>query len=1213
MTKTKRTTLLGILFLFTVLSINTLHAQVIPNQGSWQPVGNTTLTEVFSDANNTDGAMDGAIYVDGKSAATGQGATFTFNGQMTASENFSLSTYVYNVNSSYVKFRTELYNATNNSVLDWEENLIGGGNTTPLLINLSYTTGTTDVGDVLQLRYIRTDDGNTARNLAIDNAKLNGVFLPGLTNQPPPTPPCPITVTPDIPLVASNATLEAQVDQIYNKYSDYYLGTNPPSAGDLTSATNAYNNLNISVSGTTISGNQLSNFNGTPFLRTFARYLKFNPNNASVKQMAQRTIWLVSKQFCDGTLTKDRTMYAYRNFARPAIFLKDVLNATQKGLFEYTLYKHADDLKVFWAPDYIAYQVVNDAIDTDEIYNLSDVLMAYAVWQDTPEKRLQYMKGFQRYLERFFSYSNGTTNGIKRDGSGFHHWTAYDQYMYAYNTAMVDIDCLSDTDFQVGQAHYLIFRDAVMAHLIKTNDDDYRALSVCGRVPQGRKNNQSQANLKRMILTGGKILNLTTGDPVLAGLYNRRYGVDPAFNYSTIGSFEEGFYQFNHAHLSIFRKDDWVVTNKGLSDNMWGTETYTSSNRYGRYQSYGALEIMYPGNLLTGNGFDLNTWDWNFQPGTTSILLSFQELHTERGRIDELQQKRFAGALAFQNQGSSWLNNNKGNFGMFAMDFQQLEGQGFGTVHGPDQHNNTFTFKKSSFYFDDLIVCLGSGISNDDTNSPTITSLYQRRYSSGSEVLVNNTPYTNTGTSTISGSVNNWVLSNFGTGFYLLNGSYNVKIKKSAQQTPNHNQINPADASNNPTATYCVGYLDHGTAPSGKTYEYIIKPSASAADMQSLDADVQNGQKPYTVHQQNAVAHIVEQSGTNLWGYSFFTNASNLTYSEVKSVNNPCLLMHQLDTNTDELRLSINYPDIGFQSRSYAPGIPRTVQVTLWGEWQLAQTYSNVTIVSSNPTSTVVSFYLKDGLTTEILLTKGLPETTLDVRVWLEGVYDATTGDMSKSNLQTMGLLPGQTPVNPLYFATPAGQPYAVAPWNYLGAEGASWSDADYPSNVVDWVYVSLRKTPLKTDEYFQGVALLLRDGSLELITPLRKDLAVIDQSYVLVAHRNHLKVLSAVPALLDPVQGKLVYDFTTQNGYTGGGGFGQKELSTGVWGLYSGDIFQSAGSGDINSNDRIEWSAENGRFGLYSNSDLDLEGDVNAQDHILWFYNNGIFSTVQD
>lgn len=70
--------------------------------------------------------------------------------------------------------------------------------------------------------------------------------------------------------------------------------------------------------------------------------------------------------------------------------------------------------------------------------------------------------------------------------------------------------------------------------------------------------------------------------------------------------------------------------------------------------------------LIQNNNRDHDQYNY-FQPGTTTILLPFTELHAERGRIDELQHKRLAGALSFENQGSSWLSNNLGNYGLFAI------------------------------------------------------------------------------------------------------------------------------------------------------------------------------------------------------------------------------------------------------------------------------------------------------------------------------------------------------------------------------------------------------------------------------------------------------------------------------------------------------------------------------------------------------------------
>lgn len=63
-----------------------------------------------------------------------------------------------------------------------------------------------------------------------------------------------------------------------------------------------------------------------------------------------------------------------------------------------------------------------------------------------------------------------------------------------------------------------------------------------------------------------------------------------------------------------------MVTLKGYTTDVWGSEIYRKDNRYGRYQSYGSVQIMgYPSRLASG--YDENGWDWNRLPGTTTIHL----------------------------------------------------------------------------------------------------------------------------------------------------------------------------------------------------------------------------------------------------------------------------------------------------------------------------------------------------------------------------------------------------------------------------------------------------------------------------------------------------------------------------------------------------------------------------------------------------------------
>ena len=229
-------------------------------------------------------------------------------------------------------------------------------------------------------------------------------------------------------------------------------------------------------------------------------------------------------------MSLDHNGYEFKAFARGTILLKSVLTQDIVDLFEYMLFKRFNEYIHYWEANYDdAHVLANDAIDTDYIFNHLDIQMAYITWLDTEEERLQYMKGFKRYLERFLSYSPGTSNGIKEDGSGFHHWTAYNNYMYAYQTVANVLYYMRGTAFTIDTTAYQVFRDAVFYQYMQSNDDNVQALSTSGRNPHNRTRQFSQDRLKKLAIAGGDILSLATADPIFAGMYNRIYGVDVDF------------------------------------------------------------------------------------------------------------------------------------------------------------------------------------------------------------------------------------------------------------------------------------------------------------------------------------------------------------------------------------------------------------------------------------------------------------------------------------------------------------------------------------------------------------------------------------------------------------------------------------------------------------------------------------------------------------
>ncbi|MEL0650735.1 T9SS type A sorting domain-containing protein [Algibacter sp. TI.3.09] len=149
---------------------------VVSAAGTWSSIGDTALSNTTDDTDNGDGENDGAIYVDGQSAVVGQGAAFTFNDVMLEGTPYEVKTTIYNPDASFCGVTVFLYNVTDGLQLTIPtDSNLSGGNIGALTIN--YTAMVSDAGDVLELRYVRDDDGNVVRNFSIDNASINGAVI----------------------------------------------------------------------------------------------------------------------------------------------------------------------------------------------------------------------------------------------------------------------------------------------------------------------------------------------------------------------------------------------------------------------------------------------------------------------------------------------------------------------------------------------------------------------------------------------------------------------------------------------------------------------------------------------------------------------------------------------------------------------------------------------------------------------------------------------------------------------------------------------------------------------------------------------------------------------------------------------------------------------------------------------------------------------------
>jgi len=220
------------------------------------------------------------------------------------------------------------------------------------------------------------------------------------------------------------------------------------------------------------------------------------------------------------------------------------------------------------------------------------------------------------------------------------------------------------------------------------------------------------------------------------------------------------------------------------------------------------------------------------------------------------------------------------------------------------------------------------------------------------------------------------------------------------------------------------------------------------------------------------------------------------------------------------------------------------------------------------------------------------PGFQMNLKTFLEGPYN---GKNMSNNLNINGDLP-------------LTQPYNIAPWNYTGTESVN----SIPnSNIVDWVLIELRETSgnastaTSSKRIARKAGFILNNGSivgLDGTSNLQFNLAITQNLFVVIWHRNHLSIMNANPLIA--TGGIYSLDFTTGSALSYGGSQAVKQLKTGVWGIFAGD-----GNADktVGITDKTKiWKFQAGQNG-YKPGDFDLNGQVNNPDkNSYWLQNLG-------
>ncbi|GAA4307776.1 chondroitinase family polysaccharide lyase [Actinomadura luteofluorescens] len=598
-------------------------------------------------------------------------------------------------------------------------------------------------------------------------------------------------------------------------------------------------------------------------------------------------------------------------------------------------------------------------------------ILAAILLMDSDAEKVAYLKALKGWLDHALVPAPGIQDGLKPDGGAFHHVGFYPDYARdGFNGLSPVITVLSRTAFALSEEAHTAVKRAVLMMRIYADRDNW-PLSITGRHPTG-KTSLSVTPFQWLALAGTPD-GAAEIDPEVGAAFLRLLPARPSSAQNkaaqqvkaagiTAEQAPQGSWALNYAALALHRRDEWLVAVRGHNRYLWGTEIYPLSNIYGRYCTYGQIQVLGRGDPVNNldSGFREEGWDWNRWPGTTTVHLPLDELEADlSGTIEEmlLTDARFAGAHTID-----------GRHGMFAME-----------LHGHPKYDAGHRARTSVFLFDDRVIALGSGIRNDDRRHETETTLFQAHLAdpSAPTVLGGRGPITSLPHTERLERIPRptWLVDHVGNGYYLAAGQ-TVGLSRSAQTSRDQSGARLT------SADFATAWLQHGRAPRRAGYEYAIVVGASPQEMTDFtDRMRETAAAPYQVLRRDDGAHVVRDRATGITGYAVFEPGRRLAVAPVAEVDTPCMIL--LRRAGDALVLSVTDPDLrlyeGNDPGQYDargrfvggvspfavswrsdPSRPHTLRITLDGVWRLREADGEVRAAVAGG-STVVKVRTVDG------------------------------------------------------------------------------------------------------------------------------------------------------------------------------------------------------------------------------------------------------------
>ena len=643
---------------------------------------------------------------------------------------------------------------------------------------------------------------------------------------------------------------------------------------------------------------------------------------------------------------------------------------------------------------------------------------------------------FRRFLD-----ATSVGSEIKPDGSFFHHHLTYSGYGIPAIQALADVLLLlKGTPFFPERMHEAARRVALAMRFYSCGLDMpdyasgrhrgngrvspslYRDMAECGNPATGEAVDREMAAFYLWYVKDADAARYKAGIRIPSSKKPSPADFDPdRARYLAMGIEPlqpTGNLTLPYSVASFQRRDDWLVAVHGQRAEFQAAEAYAmgASNTMGRYIAFGQTFIqskrLAPGDLVTAkaSGFETpknylkNGWDYNRWPGTTARVIPYDALRSHFLVEEMMTAETFALGTSLD-----------GN-GMFAMKLQEdlpgtVDPRRIGPCRwwlGESEYQKrvqdsaidpSFRARKSWFFFDDCVVCLGSGITCEDTRYPINTTLFQNMLNLPGK----RERFTLDGDSSAvfplddtlaAADRSHWLMDSSDNGYWVPAGNDALHVMRKERALPYHAywtldfiKANPPDDS--PTGfaakqdVMCestgeveLAWFDHGAAPAKPAgYEYAIMVDTTADRMRDF------AQAPrYQVLRKDNTAHVVYDAPTRTTGYALFEANIDVTIPGAqpnvpspRSVSSPCVLMLR-ETAPGAYRMSFADSDMGLRpvppgpKATYRdlewwpptePPTPVVTQVTLNGRWNVEG--EGVKVITSEPGQTVVECRSVEG------------------------------------------------------------------------------------------------------------------------------------------------------------------------------------------------------------------------------------------------------------